>query len=100
MEDYTFSEQVSIFREAEMIVGPSGAAWANLIYSTSGTKALSWLPETMRNFSVYSTIAQYVGVEMEFILTKSKSKTNFHEAYEINTDLLKDKVISLLKNTA
>ena len=40
MEDFTFQEQVALFHGAEFIAGPSGAAFANIMFSKPGTRAL------------------------------------------------------------
>ena len=42
LEDLTFAESVKVFREAEAVIGPHGAGWANLLFSSSTTKALFW----------------------------------------------------------
>jgi hypothetical protein len=63
----SFDEQVEIFRSAEYIVGPSGAAFANSLFCPGEAKVLSWLPVGYEDFSVYSTIAKISGAGMHFL---------------------------------
>lgn len=89
VEEYSFLEQVFLFNNADYIIGPSGAFWTNLIFCKAGVKAISWLPKKVSEFSVYSTIANYFGVEMKFIFSKSLDG-NLHGRYSISiSDLLK-----------
>ncbi|WP_394200830.1 glycosyltransferase family 61 protein [Shewanella waksmanii] len=40
LEDYSFAEQIGIFKEAEVIVGIHGAGLSNLVFSTSKTSVI------------------------------------------------------------
>lgn len=71
MEDLSFSEQVKTIYYAEYIVGPTGAAWTNLIFSRAGTKALCWMAEELGDFSAFSNIARIVGVDLRYITYKA-----------------------------
>jgi len=42
LDDLSFFESVKLFREAEAIIGPHGAAWANLIFANPEAKAMLW----------------------------------------------------------
>ena len=85
-EKYSFFEQAYLFSNAEQIIGPSGAFWTNLIFSSPGVIALSWLPNSYKDFSVYSTIAKFYKVKMIFHIYNSSNE--LHEAYNIKVDLL------------
>tara|TARA_R110001583_G_scaffold192967_1_gene360268 strand:- start:4503 stop:5777 length:1275 start_codon:yes stop_codon:yes gene_type:complete len=91
IEDYTFKEQVRIFENAKLIVGPSGAAWTNLIFcKAEATKAISWLPEHIGEFSAFSTLAKWAGVDMEFLIAEPDNVSEFHGNYKIDvTSLVK-----------
>lgn len=67
IEDYDFLEQVRIIKEAKFIVGPTGAAWTNLIFASAGSKALCWMADKANDFSVYSNMAKIVGVDLRYI---------------------------------
>lgn len=84
LEDYSFLEQVNIFRNAEFIVGPSGAAWSNIIFCQPNTMALSWLPNTLSDFSVFSTLAHIVKCNMQFIFAEPTETHEVHSNYNLN----------------
>ncbi|MFW1858326.1 glycosyltransferase family 61 protein [Acinetobacter defluvii] len=84
LEDYSFLEQIQIFNQAKFIIGPSGAAWSNIIFSQAGTQALSWLPKQISEFSAFSTLAHFVGCDMKFILTQSEDVENVHSNYSVD----------------
>ena len=67
LEDLSFIEQVRTVYHAEFIVGPTGAAWTNLIFSQKGAKALCWMAQEFDSFSVFSTIAHIVDVELRYL---------------------------------
>ncbi len=93
-EELNLEEQIAAFQHADFIAGPSGAAWANIIFAKRGTKAISWLSESVAGFSVFSSLANYVGVDMKFVLAKSKDNIEVHSNYIVDcnniTSLIKD----------
>lgn len=42
LDELSFYDSVKLFREAEVIIGPHGAAWANLIFANPECKAMLW----------------------------------------------------------
>lgn len=64
----SLADQLETFQDADVIVGPSGAAWVNLIHCKPGTRAISWLPRHFSEFSAYTRLAEAVGVEMTMVL--------------------------------
>ena len=75
MGDLSFDEQLIVIRQAEWIVGPTGAAWTNLIFSQPGAKCLCWMAGEFGDFSAFSTIAQIVGVDMQYISYKTGARS-------------------------
>lgn len=67
MEDLTFDQQVRVMQNAEWIVGPTGAAWANLVFCKPHTNALCWMADELADFSAFSTIAGHVNVSLRYI---------------------------------
>lgn len=88
LEDFCLLEQAKIFNELDFVIGPSGAAWTNLIYSRSGTKALSWLPSNISDFSAYSTLATFYCCDMRFIRCNPVDDKDVHTAYKLDIDAL------------
>ncbi|EKU54480.1 PF04577 domain protein [Acinetobacter sp. WC-323] len=89
MEDYDFNEQVAIFNNAEFIVGPSGAAWSNIIFCSSGCKAISWLPNHLAKFSIFSTLATLNDCDLKFITTSSDNPNDIHSSYYLDLEEIK-----------
>jgi len=67
MEELSFDEQVAVFSGAKWIVGPTGAAWTNLVFAQSNAIALCWMASGYGDFSAFSTLAGIVGVNMNYI---------------------------------
>jgi len=55
------AEQIRIFADARLIVGPHGSAWANIVYATAGAGMLEIQPEGNNHPAMYS-IAKLMGV--------------------------------------
>ncbi|MEZ9823265.1 DUF563 domain-containing protein, partial [Shewanella sp. 10N.286.45.A1] len=98
-EDLDIKQQVSLFRNAKYIVGPSGASWANLLFCNPDNKckALSWLPETIRTFPAFSTLAKFSGVELAFFQTSSDDAKNFHGKYQVDIETFKSSIEAMLE---
>ena len=99
MEDLSFTEQVRTVYHADFIVGPTGAAWTNLIFCKAGTKTLCWMAEEIGDFSAFSTIAHLLNVDMRYLTYKSGVKMTsdlyFHD-YHIDIDLIENGLYELL----
>lgn len=68
-ETLGFKEQVELFNSAELIIGPSGAAWANILFATSSSIGLCWTFPEYAKTSVFSNIAALVGMDLSYIWT-------------------------------
>lgn len=89
LDQLTLSEQINLFKNAEFIVGPSGASWVNIIFSKSSTKAISWLPSQLKYFDTYSTLAYLYNIDMNFI-QYDNIEGDYHSNYYLNlNDIIK-----------
>lgn len=95
-EDLNIHEQIFIMNNADYIIGASGAAWTNLLFSKPNSKGLTWLGTVWGDFSVFSTIAKLVNFDLYYFRNKSKTQ-NFHEDYTIDPQVFEEQVIKLLK---
>lgn len=68
LERMSLSEQIRLFDAAECVAGPSGAAWAHMLIARSGTRALSWMPEQLKDGSFFSSLAALSGVDLRYVL--------------------------------
>lgn len=67
MEEIDIRLQVATIANAEMVVGPTGAAWTNIIFASPGAKGLCWMPEEFGGFSAFSNLAAITGVSLDYI---------------------------------
>jgi hypothetical protein len=88
LETLTFLEQVFLFQNVESVIGPSGAAWTNLIYINKNACAISWLGDNLNYFPVYSTLAKKFGCNILFMTCKVMEISNIHTDYVIELDEL------------
>src|SRR5699024_2625575 len=90
-EDLNVHEQIYLMQNADFVVGASGAAWTNVIFANPRTKCLTWLGSVWRDFSVFSTLAEIAGADLNYLRYESKS-TYFHEDYVIDPELFEEKL--------
>lgn|GEM_PF-1199363 len=91
MEEQDISHQVAIMANAEVIIGPTGAAWTNIMFASQNTKALCWMAEEYLAFSSFSNLAAIVGVEMDYITYRvgsSDSRELYYRSYHVDVDLV------------
>lgn len=74
-EKLSFKEQVKLFNSASLIVGPSGAAWANMLFVAPSCHGLCWTFPEFSKLSVYSNIAALVGMDLSYIWTPVDAKS-------------------------
>lgn len=60
-EELSFSDQVSIFSEAEVILGPHGAGLANLVFSSSRARLIELVPPHFYN-PCYQYLCDLIGI--------------------------------------
>jgi len=96
LEDLNIHEQIFLMQHAEYVIGPSGAAWTNIIFAQPGkTKGLVWLGNVWKDFSAFSTLADFVDFDMYHYRFDYNDAT-FHSDYELPTSEFKDHLIKLL----
>jgi capsular polysaccharide biosynthesis protein len=102
MEDLSFLEQVRTVHHADSVVGPTGAAWTNLIFCKSGAKALCWMADEFGDFSAYSSIAGIVGVDLRYLTYKASVHSTgelYYKDYYIDIGMI-EKGLSALGEQA
>jgi len=91
MEELSFDEQIRTIRNAEFIAGPTGAAWANLIFCRPETHCLCWMAEEGGDFAAFSNIAMAVGVRLDYLTGKNEAGQKgkpYQQHYRLDTDKL------------
>ncbi len=96
LEDLNIHEQIFLMQNVEYVIGPSGAAWTNIIFAKPGkTKGLVWLGNVWKDFSAFSTLAEYVDFDLYHYRFDYKDAT-FHSDYELPADEFKNQLTKLL----
>jgi capsular polysaccharide biosynthesis protein len=97
LEEMSLREQADVVSDAEMIVGPSGAAWTNLLFATPGAKGLCWVNERVRTFAGFSTLAHAVGVKLRYsVYTPDGPGDHYSANYTMDVSDLRRRVAALL----
>lgn len=100
MEELEFDEQIRTMYHADLIVGPTGAAWANLVHCSEKSKALCWMAEEFSEFSAFSTLAEIIGVDLKYLTYACGSKSSaevFVRNYIIDSRKIEEWYLSLEK---
>ncbi|HSC64068.1 MAG TPA: glycosyltransferase family 61 protein [Caldimonas sp.] len=83
MEDLSLKEQIEAVQGADMLAGPTGAAWTNLLFVERGTRCICWMAEEQRGFAGYSNLAHAVGAELRYV-TYAAGVTDSERLYFID----------------
>jgi hypothetical protein len=89
LEDLTFSEQVKLFAQASLIIGPHGAGFSNALYSNNATLVEFFEPSYVN--PCYYRMCQGLNLRYHYLLGKSLKKDII-----IDTDAVETLLDSLL----
>lgn len=94
-EELNIHEQIFLVQNANYIIGPSGAAWTNILFTKPNAKGLTWLSSVWGDFSVYSTMAKHMQFDLYFHIYPQISD-DFHENYWLDPEIFSDQLKKLL----
>ena len=81
-ERLSFREQVALFRNADVVIGPSGAAWACSLFLRPGSRGLIWALKEYAGACFYSNLTLLSGADLTYMLVDAHSPVrSTHEAY-------------------
>ena len=90
----SIGDQIKLFSSAEHIIGGSGAAFTNLLFSPKSSRALLFFSK--KNLSTcYSSLAHALGIKSVFMYSKMKVKSIHTSYYEISVSELESYLIDL-----
>jgi len=96
-EKLSIPDQISLFNQADWIIGGSGAAFTNLLFCNSGTKVILLTKGRGVN-SIFSTIACAINVDLVYITEEDTNKDIFfngiHDVFELDISYLREFLIN------
>lgn len=100
-EAMTFREQVRLFSEAEMIVGPGGSAFMNMVFSPPDTRILILTKNHPQvNFHYFSNIARIIGQSIAYVCgktIKNHGVLGFETDYVVDIETARQAIHKFLK---
>lgn len=99
LDEKSLSEQAELISNAEIIAGPTGAAWTNLIFCRTGAKGLCWMAEESAGFSAFSNLAKAVGVDLRYVTYctgATSTEDLFLSDYHVDGDKIRAELSALL----
>jgi len=99
MEELSLKEQISLIYNAEVLAGPTGAEWTNLIFCREGAKCLCWMAEGFGDFSAFSNLAKIVGADMRYITFRTASNSTrglYYKSYLVDANKIRRGLDTLL----
>ncbi len=93
LEDLDFCQQVELMANAELIVGPTGAAWANIIFAKPEAKALCWMAEEWGDLSCFSNLSSTLNIDMQY-LTYTAGTSDSRELYSRKYSIPVEEVVN------
>jgi capsular polysaccharide biosynthesis protein len=98
MEEHPFLKQAGYFANAEAIIGPTGAAWSNLVFANPDCRALCWIPEELEEFAAFSNLAGIVGLDFRHLTYPSGVRSPaeaYGHSYRICPDRLQEILVEI-----
>lgn len=89
MENLSFRQQIGLWQNAEVVAGPTGAAWTNILFaSPNNLKGLIWCPEVFRNFPAFSNLASISKTSLKYLFYPQELRgTKYTEGAAYHIDL-------------
>ena len=76
LEELNFAESVKVMMEAQSVIGPHGAGWANALFCHPGTTGIMWTWRESLDNNWFSNIAQISGMSLDVLVTATPSNRN------------------------
>jgi len=95
-EKLSVADQISLFNQAEWIIGGSGAAFTNLLFCNNLAKVII-ISRAYFPFSGFSTIAAALGIYLLYLTEEDTNKNmirgDIHDPFEIDLSYLKKQLV-------
>lgn len=74
--DLTLKEQAELFARAELVIGPNGAGWTNILFAAQGCRGLCWLVPNGFGGPWFRNLGLVAGAEMRYLEAEPRSEGN------------------------
>ena len=92
-ETLSFAEQLALFSEAEIIVGPTGAGMSNMLFAPPSSKIVVLAGATHNaNYFIFGQVAQWLNQSLIYMTGKATNPKKIHSDYRIDMEQL-DKLL-------
>ena len=94
-EHLSFAEQMSIFQDAEVVIGVTGAALSNIVFCSPGTLVICLISAKLQ-LGIFSNIANYLNLDLVYLAgTGDVTFKNIHKDFNVDLNALDSILTSL-----
>ena len=87
MEDLTFTEQIAVFSQAEVIISPHGAALTNMMFMKKGAAVLELISEKVDAYMIYWSLANALQLEYYYFLCPQANDSQSFDLADLHAPL-------------
>lgn len=69
-------DQARLFARAELVIGPNGAGWANVLFCSPGARGLCWIVPDGMGGPWFRNLGHVAGVELSYLAAEPRSEGN------------------------
>lgn len=96
-----FAEQVALFFHAKVIIGPTGAGMANIVFANPDCRIAVLAGATLNaNYYLFAQLAQHAGIRLVYIAGRCRDKRDLHSDYDVDAKLVEDIAKRLIKEVS
>jgi capsular polysaccharide biosynthesis protein len=89
-EDLTFAEQMSVFQDAEVVIGVTGAALSNIVFCNPGATIICLISAKVE-LGIFSNIAHLLDLNLVYLAGDGDvSFGHVHKPFKVDTNLLSE----------
>lgn len=70
------AEQARLFSRAEIVIGPNGAGWTNVLFCSPGARGLCWIVPEGAGGPWFRNLGHVAGVEISYLRAEARSEGN------------------------
>jgi capsular polysaccharide biosynthesis protein len=78
LEDLSFRDSVKVMMEAESVIGPHGAGWANALFCHPGTSGVMWTWRDSMRDNWFANVASIAGMNFQCLFTEESDSQKYN----------------------